>query len=86
MRQVEAKAPAAPEAQVLEEEDFKPIEVRQLPIHYSLTQPTQSSGTKVHPLVLKLFPQREVNIPFGGRLKHFVSHWKKVTNTGESWK
>lgn len=83
MRQAEAKVQIAPEARIFGEEEVRPIEVRPLSIHSVITQPTRCHGPKVHPLVLKLFPQREVNIPFGGRLKHFVSHWKKVTNDRE---
>ena len=42
----------------------------------------------VHPLMKKLFPEKELkNFPLAGRLRFFLTQWKKLTNDPEilSW-
>ena len=35
----------------------------------------------VHPLILNLFPKREIgNFPLAGRLQYFLENWKILTN------
>ena len=44
-------------------------------------QNTKISKKMIHPMIYSLFPDTNINlpIPLGGRLKHFIKNWEKLT-------
>ena len=40
-----------------------------------------SKFSKIHPLVVNLFPVKIKQLPKAGRVKHFVKNWQKLANS-----
>ena len=56
------------------------IEVRNF---YLNVFPHPHNHPRVHPLVLNSIRKLEVDSPLGGRLKHFIAQWERITNDVE---